>query len=359
VVVNDDCLKLTVYFGERKRVRDGFVAEALLDLFGRAGVATAILLRGMEGFGRKHHLRSDSSLTLSEDLPAVAIAVDTRHRIETILDEAATLAGGGLVTLERARMQTGELAAVSLPEELHEATKLTVYLSRQARVGGRPAFVAVCELLRGRGIAGASTLLGVDGTMHGRRERARFFSRNADVPVMVIAVGAGARIAGVLPELGALLQRPLVTLERVRICKRDGELIERPHPLPGADEHGLPLWQKLMIYTSESQLHHRQPIHRAIVRRLRGSGASGATTVRGIWGFHGEHAPHGDRSFQLARHVPTLTTVIDSPDKIADSFAIIDELTDEHGLVTSEMVPAMRRTGEEGRGGLRLARHKF
>ena len=91
-----------------------------------------------------------------------------------------------------------------------------------------PAFVAICDLLHRRGIAGATALLGVDGTAHGQRERAAFFSRNAATPMMVIAVGSGHRIAQVLPELGGLLRRPLLTLERVRICKRDGELLGRP-----------------------------------------------------------------------------------------------------------------------------------
>ena len=35
------------------------------------------------------------------------------------------------------------------------------------------------------------------------------------------------------------------------------------------------------------------------------------------------------------------TIVVDSPDRIAASFDIIDELTGEHGLVTSELVPAL------------------
>jgi PII-like signaling protein len=59
----------------------------------------------------------------------------------------------------------------------------------------------ICELLHRRGIAGATTLLGVDGIAHGRRQRAPFFSRNADLPMMVIAVGSGDRIGLVLPEL--------------------------------------------------------------------------------------------------------------------------------------------------------------
>jgi PII-like signaling protein len=155
-------------------------------------------------------------------------------------------------------------------------------------------------------------------------------------------VGAGPRIARVLPELGGLLTRPLLTLERVRICKRDGALLCSPSAQPEAHDSGVPVWHKLMVYTSEAALHNGQPVHRAIVRRLRSAGIAGATTQRGMWGFHGDHAPHGDRLLQLGRHVPAVTVVIDSAERIAAAFAVIDELTAEHGLVTSEIVPAMR-----------------
>jgi len=107
--------------------------------------------------------------------------------------------------------------------------------------------------------------------------------------MMIMAVGSGEHIGQVLPELGGLLRRPLFTLERVRVCKRDGELLERPHALPGVDERGLPLWQKLMIYTSESAQYAGTPIHRAIVQQLwRRKTPDGATVLRGIWGFHGD-----------------------------------------------------------------------
>ncbi len=359
--MNNDCLKLTTYFGERHRTEDQFVADALLDLYGRKEVEVSVMLRGAEGFGLKHRLRSDRVLTLSEDLPLVSIAVDTRPRIEQLLDEVVSIKRHGLVTLERARMLTGEIGAVALPEELHEATKLTIYVGRQEQISGSPAFVALCDLLHRRGIAGATVLLGVDGTAHGLRQRARFFGRNAEVPLMIIAVGTGEQIAGVLPEVGGVLERALLTLERVRVCKRDGQLLAPPTSIPAVDEHGLAVWQKLMVYTSEQARHGRSPLHVALVRRLRESGASGATSLRGIWGFHGDHAPHGDRLLQLRRHVPVLTILVDTPERIAKSFEIVDDVTREAGLVTSEMVPAMASLaeGRRQRGGLRLARHRF
>ncbi len=358
--MNLDCLKLTCYFGERHRTTAGFVADQLLDVFGRHQIATSIMMRGVEGFGLKHRLRSDTSLTLSEDLPAIAIAVDTRPRVESVMDEVAAIPSIGLITLERARLLEDGAGTVRMPDDLAEATRLTIYLGRQERVGRVPAFIAVCNLLHDRGIDGATVLLGVDGTVRGHRQRARFFGRNADVPVMILAVGTGKRIADVLPELDRMLSRPLLTLERVRICRRDGVMVNRMQHIPATDERGLALFQKIMIFTSEDATYQGRPIHRQVTRWLRQAGVSGATTLRGIWGFHGGTPPHGDRPIQLGRRVPTLTVVVDTPDRIAAVFPIIEELTSERGLVTSELVPAARaRTTDGYRGGLDLATHRW
>ena len=359
--MNEDCLKLTTYFGERQRSGDRFVAEAMLDLFGEHQIASSILLRGIAGFGPRHHLRTDQTLSMSEDPPVAVIAVDTRNKIDELLDPVLAIKARGLLTLERARLLTDDIGPVELSDELHEATKLTVYVGRKERVYGVPAYIALCDLMYRRELAGASVFLGVDGTAHGHRQRARFFDRNTDVPVMIIAVGSGERIGRVLPEIGGLIRRPLITLERIRVCKRDGSLLERPHALPGTDEHGLSMWQKLMVYTSEAARHGGQPIHRALVRELRQRKSSrGATVLRGIWGFHGDHEPHGDKLFQLVRHVPTVTIIVDTPDNIAESFDVIDEFTREQGLVTSEMVPALVSVdGDDRDGGTRMARHDY
>ncbi len=358
--MNEDCLKLTTYFGERDRTQDGLLADELMDIYGGHSLQASVLLRGSEGFGRLHHLHTDRLLTLSEDLPVVSIAVDRRERIEALLDPVLQVKRRGLITLERARLLSGAVDRVQLPVELREATKLTIYMGRQDRVRGVPAYKAVADLLYKRGIAGATVLLGVDGTRGGRRFRARFFARNAEVPLMVLAIGSGEQIANVLPELAALLAGPLMTLERVRVCKRDGELIDTPHELPGVDEHGLGLWQKLMVYTSQAATHEGHPLNLQIVRRLRESEAAGATSIRGVWGFHGAHAPHGDKLLQIRRHVPVVTIVIDRPERILRSFQIIDELTSEHGLVTSEMVPAATTmSAAQQLGGTRLAKHDY
>jgi PII-like signaling protein len=322
--MNEDCLKLTIYFGERDRAGGSFLADALLDLFGRERLATSVLLRGAEGFGAKQRLQTQRLLSLSEDLPVVAVAVDTRERIEALVPEVRAVTGDGLVTLERARLLTGSLED-GLP--LSGPTKLTVYCGR-----GEPVLELV-SLLHRRGVAGATALLGVDGTAHGERRRARFFGGNANVPLMLISIGDGERLAALVPEIGSLLREPIVTLERVTVCRRDGAAVaEAPNGDPAT-------WQKLMVYTSEQARHDGHPLHVALIRRLRQEGAIGATALRGFWGYHGDHAPHGDRLLSLRRHVPVVTVLVDRPERARRWLEVVSELTSETGLVTSEMVP--------------------
>jgi PII-like signaling protein len=365
--MNQQSLKLTAYFGERQRaVGEGgkFLADTMLDLFGSRGITTSVMLRGITGFGPKHELRCDQSLSLSEDPPVAIAAVDVESEVRTLVDDVIAMTGTGLVTVERARLITRDHGAEtlsSIDDSTGDAAKLTIYIGRLERIGGKLAPYAVCELLYSHGFAGATVLLGVDGTAHGERRRARFFGRNVNVPLMIIALGSAPNVSAAATELASVLPNPLLTIERVRICKRDGELLARPQELPPTDEQGRTLWQKLMVHTAEGIRYDGLPIHRALVHRLMQSEtANGATVLRGTWGFHGNRKPHGDRLFQIARKVPVTTIIVDTPESVARSFDIVDELTTRHGLVTSEMVPAaVSLTGSPRTGETPLAQYDY
>jgi PII-like signaling protein len=371
--MSEEGLRLSAYFGERDRAQGRLLSDALMDVFERHRVRTSVLLRGIEGFGIKHRLQTERLLTLSEDLPLLALALDAPACIEAVLEDVRALSGDGVLTLERARLLGGGRDPVALTPgragtgpgaptptapgaAAPEAVKLTIYVGRQERVGARAAYLAIVDCLHRHGVAGASVLLGLDGTLDGARRRARFFARNAQVPLMIQSVGEHASIVSALAELWALLERPAVTLERVRVCKRDGELLSEPLRPPAADEAGRAYWQKLVVYASEQSRFEHQPLHSALIRRLRQQGAAGATALRGQWGYHGEHQPHGEAFWSIRRHVPVLTVLLDTPANMQRWFEIVDQMTAETGLVTSEIVPALRAAGPAvEHGGLELA----
>ena len=308
-----DALKLTTYLGERDRAHGAFAADALAALYARHGLHTSIVLRGALGFGAAHHLRTDRLLTLSEDLPVVSIAVDAAERVAPVVADARALLGKGLVTVERAQLLDG----ARFPSE----AKLTLYLQR-----GDDHRAAVATLRR-HGVAGATVLLGVDGTAGGERRRATFFGGNPGVPVMVLSVGDGAALAAAAAELAP----GFATVERVRVLRRDGAAVGAPgHDGPAGSR------QKLTIYSRAPGL---------LVAALREAGAAGATALRGIWGYHGNHEPHGDVLWQVRRRAPLVTVAVDAPENVAHWWPAVERETRHAGLVTTETLPAGPNVG--------------
>ncbi len=282
-------LRLTTYFGERDHDGRRFLAEALLDTYARHGVEVSALMRGAAGFGAKHHLHTDTLLTLSEDLPMVSVAIDTRERIEALIGKVEQLQHTGLVTVESTQLLDGRAV-------IAEPAKLTLYLT-----GGRRAYTTACDVLHRHGVAGATVLHGVDGTVHGKRRR------STRAPALVVAVGDGPALTAAIAELPPCL----ATLDRIRI---------------GAVERADGMWTKLTVHG-----------HDDFVRRLRADRVRGATMLRGVWGFRDGQPPAGDRLLQIRRHVPSITVIVDAPDRIDRAFAVVAG----HGLVTSELLPAI------------------
>ena len=107
--VNDDCLKLTTYFGERDRTADGLLADELLDVYGGHRLQASILLRGAEGFGRLQHLHTDR-LLIAVGGPAGRLDRRRRARADRSGARAVLqIKRTGLITLERARLLSGEI----------------------------------------------------------------------------------------------------------------------------------------------------------------------------------------------------------------------------------------------------------
>jgi PII-like signaling protein len=332
--------KLTAYFNEALRSGGRLAADRLLDTFGREDVKASVLLRGIEGFGAHHRLHTERFENASLDQPVVAVAVDGAERIERIVEEVDRLLPSGLVTTERAWLLSDDLAADALPEVAHGSVKLTVYCGRAERHQGKPAFQALIDHLQVCGVDGATAFLGVDGTVHGQRQRARFVSRNRDVPLMVISVGDGEAVLRALPGIAGIATAPVVTVEGIQLCKRDGVPLAPPEFDGRAD--GNPFWRKLMIHAAGDTHVGGESLHYQLVEQLRELGAAGATSLRGIWGYRGQAPAHGDSAWSVRRTSPVVTIVIDRDERLAESWEAIDLLTRRHGLVTSELVPAHR-----------------
>jgi PII-like signaling protein len=352
-----DAFKLSVYFGDSLTAGPTPASDALMACFAEHRLVTATLLRGIEGFGINRRIHAERFPDVSTDLPLLAVAIDARERIRAVLDDVDRAVPRGLVTLEEARLATGaDVAEVECPAGPGQAAKLTICCSSGERAGRRPAYREAVALLRRSGASGATVLPGVDGLLRGRRRRARLFSANARTPMLIISVGRLDRLERSLPQLAQLLAEPIVTLEPIAQLKHDGELLEPPPAEGHAGGDGPDVWQTIRVYTRRSAQVNGRALHSELVRCLREAGAAGATTILGDWGFSSDERPHGDRLGRVTSHRPTYTVYIDRPQKVAEVWPLLDELTAEHGIVTSLRVPGYReRSGETVHGNLDVA----
>ena len=108
---------MRIHIGERDKFNGKPLYQQIVELLRARHYAGATVFRGIMGFGPTSKLHTDRFLELSIDLPIVVECVDTEERIQAILPELDGMLGGGLITLERARviMYRPELAAGERP----------------------------------------------------------------------------------------------------------------------------------------------------------------------------------------------------------------------------------------------------
>ena len=95
---------MRVFIGESDKYHGRPLYEALVDLFRQKGLAGATVLRGVAGYGASSTIHTDKVLRLSLDLPIIIELVETQEAIDAVLPELDAMIGGGLITLERAKV---------------------------------------------------------------------------------------------------------------------------------------------------------------------------------------------------------------------------------------------------------------
>ena len=95
---------MRIHIGERDKYHGKPLYEAIVLLLRERGFAGATVLRGIMGFGASAGIHTEKVLRLSLDLPLVVECVETAEKIEAILPELDRMIGGGLITLERAKV---------------------------------------------------------------------------------------------------------------------------------------------------------------------------------------------------------------------------------------------------------------
>jgi uncharacterized protein len=99
-----------------------------------------------------------------------------------------------------------------------ERTLMRVHIGESDRWHGKPLYQAIVELCRKQGFSGVTVLRGVGGFGSSSRYHTDAILRlSQDLPVIIEVVEYTERIERLLPELDAMVDGGLITLEKVRV----------------------------------------------------------------------------------------------------------------------------------------------
>src|SRR5574340_424430 len=193
------------------------------------------------------------------------------------------------------------------------ARKVTIYLNEDTRHHAAPLYEAVLDLLRRKGVAGATVTRALAGfgpahTLH--TSKIELLAEH--LPVRIEFVDTPAKVEEVLPALYDMVTDGLIEAQDTTVLKAATK--ERPRPGPH-HERRAPA-KLLRIFIDEHQDYD------AVIQRLRMLDIAGATVYRGVFGPRGK---------------PVMISVVDAPDQIARAVAAREETLQEALLAMSDV----------------------
>lgn len=218
------------------------------------------------------------------------------------------------------------------------AKKLVIYVNALQHYHGEPAYEAVVRFLRRHGCSGATVTKGVVGYGEsGKIHEAHLFSLTEDVPMRIEAVESEQKINALLPWLYEIVEKGLIEVQ-------DTYVIKHTTHTPKAEEGYAMKHEKLeghakmlRIYIGEDDRWEGEPLHEAIVKKLRMLDIAGATVYRGLMGYGAQNRVHRSGWLGLSRDLPIMISVVDTEEKIRRVLPMCDEMVDEGLVVLSDV----------------------
>jgi uncharacterized protein len=97
---------------------------------------------------------------------------------------------------------------------------LRIFVDENDRIGLQPAYTAIVEFLRNRGVAGATVFRGIEG-FGGHRELhvAKVFSWLPNLPILIEVVDEWSALEPLIDELEAMVGEGLLTIEAAQYLR--------------------------------------------------------------------------------------------------------------------------------------------
>lgn len=224
------------------------------------------------------------------------------------------------------------------------AKKLVVYVNTLQHYQSKPVYEAIVEFAHRHNCAGATVTRAVSGYgRSGKVHEAHLFSLTEDVPMRIEVVDSEQKINALLPFIYDMVEKGLIEVQDTQVIKHtaDKPQLEEDQEMKHEKLEGSA--KLLRIYVGEDDRWEDEPLHEAIVKRLRMMDIAGATVYRGLIGYGAQNRVHRPGFLGLSNDLPIMISIIDTEEKIRGVLPVLDEMVDE-GLIALSDVEIIKYT---------------
>jgi PII-like signaling protein len=217
------------------------------------------------------------------------------------------------------------------------AKKVTIFINEDS--GGRHMTAlhdSIMTFLMHKGVSGATATRAFSGFgSHQILHSTAMEAMAEHLPVRIEFVDTPEKVDEVLPTLYEMVSDGLIEVQDTNVVKN---VRKSPKPEPGLPHQRKEGPAKLLrVFIGEADRWHEEPLHDAIVKKLRMMEIAGATVYRGILGYGAKGHEHKKSFFHVSGDLPIVISVIDSPEKVAAAAEVIEGMLTDGLIVISDV----------------------
>jgi len=216
------------------------------------------------------------------------------------------------------------------------AKKVTIFINEDTQHHMGALHDSIMTFLMHKGVSGATATRAYSGFgSHQMLHTPKIEVMSCSLPIRIEFVETTEKVDELLPTLYEMVTDGLIEIQDTTVVKL-ARKPTRPQPsMPHERHQGRAVL--LRAFLGEADRWHDEPLHEAIVKRLRMMEISGATVYRGILGYGAKGHQHKRSFFHPTRDLPVMVSVIDTVEKIAAAADMIEEMLEDGLIVTSEV----------------------
>ncbi len=219
------------------------------------------------------------------------------------------------------------------------AKKVTIYVNEDTQHHLTSLADSILTFLLHKGVAGATATRAMAGFgAHREMHTTKIEVLTQHLPIRIEFVETAQKVDEVLPTLYDMVTDGLIEVhetEVIKVAKKERKRLHVPHTeLKGKA-------RLMRIYMGESDKWQGEPLHEAILKRLRLMDISGATVYRGILGYGAKRHTHKSHMLHIGHDYPVMVSVVDTEEKLN---GVLDELESmmKDGIIVLSDVDVIR-----------------